>query len=265
VRLWPVLGAALSLLAVSCVAPASLMTWHQYRASAHHWPYIMEATATTGRLYYFGAEHTNDPLNTEIAELETAWNMIKPTRAFNEGGDPPVVSARDEEIRLYGEAGFVRWIAARDGVPVETLDLSRREQAQSLLARWSVGEAKTFFIQRALLPCEDRADCDREVEMNRILPIIETSSGLTTPPHNWPEFQDRLKRVEHATSNSHRQWFDPTQDGHPFNAMTREVEDARDRHMIAVLLEAVRHGARVFAVAGGSHVVRQERALRAGM
>jgi len=266
VKVGAFLGTIAVLLALSCGQSASLMTWHQYAASPHRWPYVVEvASRTGGTLYYYGAEHTYDPVDTQVATLETAWNAVRPTLALNEGGDLPVVRGRDEEIRLYGEAGLVRWLAARDGVRVETLDLSRLAQAQVLLTRWPAADVKTFLIQRALLPCEDRTGCDREVEATRILPIIETSSGLTSAPRNWAEFQDSLKRTQNTPRGNHRDWFDPTQDGHPFNAMAREVEDARDRHMIAVLVDAARRGEHSFAVAGGSHVVRQERALRSMM
>jgi hypothetical protein len=242
------------------------MTWQQYRGLPHHWPYVLDAASKTGgSLYYFGAQHTYQPQDAQIPELETAWNRVKPTRAFNEGGEPPVVHARDDEIRQYGEAGLVRWLAARDGIRIETLDLSRREQAQALRVRWSAEDVKTYLALRALLPCEDRPDCDREAEMTRILPIIQMETGLTSAPHTWQEFHDRLRHKAADEVGKHRDWFDPTLDGHRFNAMARQVEDARDRHMIAVLLDAVRRGERVFAVAGGSHVVRQERILRSGI
>jgi hypothetical protein len=238
------------------------MTWDRYQSTPHRWPYVVQLTTASGSLYYFGGQHTYDPSDPQIAQMEAAWNRLKPTRAFNEGGDPPVVRDPEEEIRQYGEAGFLRSLAARDRVHVETLDLSRREQAAALLTRWSAEHVKTFLLQRALLPCEDRADCDRETELGRILPIIEADTNLTAAPHNWPEFQDRLKRIARSDVTNHRAWFDPTQEGHPFNDMARHVEDARDLHMITVLLDAVRRGERVFAVAGGSHVVRQQPALR---
>ena len=259
------LGSLVALLAVSCGDATSLMTWNQYKGSPHRWPYVVQAFANRGAsLFYFGAQHTYDPRDEQMAQLEAAWNRVTPTLAFNEGGDPPVVSARDDEIRQYGEAGLVRWLAARDRVRVEPLDLSRREQAQALLRRWPAASVKIFLIQRALLSCEDRADCDREKEVTRILPIIDTSAGLGgTAPHNWRQFQDNVKRIA-PVDGSHRALFDPTRDGHLFNDMARHVEDVRDRHMIAVLLGALRRGERVFAVAGGSHVVRQERALRSG-
>lgn len=124
---------------------------------------------------------------------------------------------------------------------------------------------KAFLLQRALLPCEERANCDREAELSRILPIVEADTGLGAAPHDWQDLQDRLTRIARADADNHRAWFDPTRDGHPFNDMARHVEDARDRHMSAVLLDAVRSGERVFAVVGGTHVVRQERVIRDGI
>jgi hypothetical protein len=46
------------------------------------------------------------------------------------------------------------------------------------------------------------------------------------------------------------------------NALSADVNRARDRYMVAVIMNLVARGERVFAVVGSSHVVMQERALR---
>jgi len=256
-------SAILAILALSCsTAQNRLMSWREYEASQHHWPFVLRAVLGSGTLYYFGARHTADPRDPQVEQIAAAWDRLKPTRAFNEGGDPPLAPTRDDAVRQYGEAGFVRWLAARDGVHVATLDLPRSLQAQALRGRWSSQEAKAFFVQRALLPCEDRAGCDREAETERIVPIVEATTGLDSRPHTWTELQDSLSRLA-PPAGEHHDWFDPTRHGHPFNDMSRRIEDCRDRHMIQTLLDSMRAGHRIFAVAGGSHVVRQEPALRA--
>jgi hypothetical protein len=61
------------------------------------------------------------------------------------------------------------------------------------------------------------------------------------------------------------EWFDPatTQVQTYLNKVSLERGEFRDRHMLVLLTEQLAQGKRVFAVVGASHVVMQERALRA--
>jgi hypothetical protein len=60
-------------------------------------------------------------------------------------------------------------------------------------------------------------------------------------------------------------WFDPTKSEAYTNQVSRLSSEFRDRHIVKLLTEAVKNGARVFAVVGFSHVVMQERALKAAL
>src|SRR3954463_3427535 len=112
-------GTIIGLAALSCSTPPNrVMPWRVYEASEYRWPFVLSVAMGSGTLYYFGARHTVDPLDPEIGQLEAAWDRLKPTSAFNEGGDPPVGGTRQDAVGQYGEAGFVRWLAARDGVQV---------------------------------------------------------------------------------------------------------------------------------------------------
>jgi hypothetical protein len=240
------------------------MSWAEYNAASHEWPYTLNLESSRGALLYFGVQHSSSPRDQQLVTLEKFWEGFRPTIAFNEGGDPPVAQSRDEAITQYGEAGLVRWLASRDGVPISSLDLSRDLQANALRPHWPSEQVKLFFLVRALLPCESRSSCDPKAELGRILPIISSTTGIGSPPNTVEEVEQTLANIPPAEGGStdHAKWFDPTQAGHPFNVMAREVEDARDRHMVSVITLALQKGHRVFAVAGGSHVSRQEPALR---
>jgi len=58
-------------------------------------------------------------------------------------------------------------------------------------------------------------------------------------------------------------WFDPVASQAYTNQISRLSGEFRDLHMVKLLIDEVRQGKRVFAVVGGSHVVMQERALKA--
>jgi hypothetical protein len=60
-------------------------------------------------------------------------------------------------------------------------------------------------------------------------------------------------------------WFDPARSEAFTNEFTRQLSVFRDEHMLRNLVAAVRGGERVFAVVGSSHVIMQERALKAAL
>jgi hypothetical protein len=80
-----------------------------------------------GSLLYFGERHSNDASDQQFAEVEYLWKQFKPDIAFNEGGNPPVESTRDLAINMNGGPGLVRFLAARDNIPVRSLDPTRSE------------------------------------------------------------------------------------------------------------------------------------------
>jgi hypothetical protein len=103
------------------------MTWAAYSAlqrSGQHpqWPYISRIDSRRGALLYFGAAHSFSPGDVHHTRLEDEWAAFAPDIAFSEGGQPPIASSRDEAVKTAGEAGLVRFLAARDNVPTTTLD-----------------------------------------------------------------------------------------------------------------------------------------------
>jgi hypothetical protein len=92
---------------------ASIMNFDEYAKVRHGYPYIVELQIGKGALLYFGAQHTNDPQHSQIAQIEKLWKEFRPTLALNEGGDPPVLKTAQEAVSRIGEAGLVRYLAAR--------------------------------------------------------------------------------------------------------------------------------------------------------
>ena len=59
------------------------------------------------------------------------------------------------------------------------------------------------------------------------------------------------------------EWFVPFRNDSYTNRIARRLSEIRNRHMVELLVAAVKGKQRVFAVVGLGHVVMQERALRA--
>jgi hypothetical protein len=268
-RLVVVLAAALTTACAS--ADPSLMSFSEYAARPHSFPQILQIQGAAGALFYYGAAHTNDPANPQIAEIQRFWGAFRPTFAFNEGGTPPVFDALEETVGRYGESALVRWLARRDGVPVDTFEPSRGEIVAALVPRFTPEQIKVANVLRGLSQDSRRAEqfqiSDIDAEVERVLTILSRTHGLERAPTTASEFATSATRLSPSRSDWRHppaEWFDPVPDPPPtwFNAFAKAESNFRDEVIMRKLTQKVRDGERVFAVIGGSHVVMQERALR---
>ncbi len=254
------------------IGPAHVMTCEQYARVRHDTPYILQCARGGGRMIYYGARHVYDPADAQVQDIERFWNAFRPKIALNEGGDPPVASSRDEAVRRYGEAGLVRWLAARDGVPVTTFEPARQAEANDLLTQFSVEQVKVFYALRAVWQDGGRSSEARatsaETLVDGVLSWYGELRGLELGPLSSAEFVAACKRLLPAGADWRRpqpEWFDPVPRGGNVlwtSRLARRASEFRDRHIVERLLSELKPGQRVFAVIGASHVVMQEPALR---
>lgn len=244
------------------------MSWADYQRVAHTFPVVLDLPAGTGRLIYIGSHHTHDPAHSDIALIERLWNESQPSMAFNEGGDPPVLPDREATIRAYGEAGFVRWLARQAGIPVKSIDPSRSESVASLSNRFTAQQLKLFF---ALLQVKDHREHPTEPfaeRMARVFTVLNATPGLAVPPFNVTELERDYKTLfpsAGAFTEVPSRWFDPVGQDNFLNQIARISSELRDGKMVETLIDATCKGQHVFAVVGGTHVVMQERAIRAAI
>ena len=138
------------------------MTWEQYGAISHPYPYILRLSE--GQLLYFGSRHVYDPAEPQVAEIQKLWAEFVPTVALNEGGDPPVAGTIEDAVRQFGEPGLVRYLAARDNTPVMSLEPSSR--GRQLLPHYSREQIKAHGPAvpsgNASVPLEKKLEEDLE-------------------------------------------------------------------------------------------------------
>jgi hypothetical protein len=268
-RHFVVLTAAVA--AACATADPGLMSFSEYGARTRTFPQVLQIQAASGALFYYGAEHTNDPANPQIAEIQRFWQTFRPTFAFNEGGAPPVFDTVEETVGRYGEAALVRWLARRDGVPVETFEPSRGEIVAAVSDRFTSEQIKVADVLRQLSQDSRRSEqyaiSDMDAEIDRVLTTLSQTPGLDREPKKASEFAGAATRLVPPGSDWRRpsaDWFDPVPDPPPtwFNAFARAESYVRDQAIVQRLARKVRDGERVFAAIGGTHVVIQERSLR---
>ncbi len=253
---------------VSCARHVRIMTPKEYSAHFYIPPYVLRINRPTASLIYFGASHTNNPDDPQISEIEQSWAQFHPEIAFNEGGNPPTEKLRDESIKKFGEPGLVRFMAARDGVPVASIDPPREEEAVELTKKFKREKVKLFFILRQVSEYGHINHPTRSLEdqLRITFANLNAAPGLKTRPSTVSELET-LYSIYFPNSGSFKNvpadWFDPTRSDTFLNQIAVQDNLYRDEYMVNLLAGEVLMGKKVFAVVGFTHVVCQESALRA--
>ncbi|NJC40633.1 hypothetical protein GGQ87_000891 [Brevundimonas alba] len=232
-----------------------------------------------GRLSYFGAQHSRDPADPQFVAIEAAFRAAAPSVVFYEGPDRGVGADGPETISSRGESGYVRWLAARDGVGVTALEPSPLDQFKALTERFPADQVELFFVLREAVRLRDRENLSGEALDGALESLLSRLSGMTAAAgiqlpfadlagleaaygQHWPDGPDW--RV--VPSN----WFDPLANdaktgGRFMAAINAASSETRNVHMYRVLAKAARSGDRVFAVVGRNHVPMQAEALRCAL
>ena len=143
---------SLAALVAACAATRSpWMSFAEYAESEHPTPYVLRWKLRDSTLLYFGSAHTFDPEDQQVVDIARLWSEMRPTLAFNEGGDPPALVDPSEAIENHGEAGLVRHLAARDGVPVRSLEPPYDAQVAALRRNFSVEQIAVFYVARQIV------------------------------------------------------------------------------------------------------------------
>lgn len=256
----------------SAPARVGIMSFEEYAKKRHRVPYIINLSAGRGRLIYFGAKHIFGSDDPQLAHIERLWAKSKPEVAFFEGADPdsiPMAAKSREEVR--GESGLVVFLAARDKVSVRTLEPAKGDEIALLLNTYSPEEVKMFYVLRQI-PQFRRGIHTESIESytENVLGWLSLRPELKGAPRTLAELKASAARLFPQLADWRdvpQAWFDPVPSPPPtyLNDVSRRLSEFRDRYMLTLLAEQVAQGKRVFAVVGASHVVMQERALRAAI
>ena len=243
----------------------AILTYKQYASIQHKGPYILQFNTGSGSLLFYGAEHTGDSKDRQIADIERRWTAFHPTVAYNEGGDPPTLDDPDAAVKQYAEPGFLRFLAGRDHVPVATFEPSFDDEVAYALKNYSRQQVKVFYALRQVTEARVAAGTTPlEERIKDWLSNYLPDHGLKNSPNTLAGFTESCKSLFPDLTDWRKvseDWFDPTQSGHYTNDLANDTGVFRDKHIFRVLVARAKRGDRVFAVIGASHVVVQEAAL----
>ena len=247
---------------------APLLTDEEYDAlvATHPRPYIVEIeNKNGGTLLLYGSEHTQEPDNPQIADIQTRWNDFHPTVALVEGRLGFFIQGLQNPVEEYGEMGWVFSLARQDNVSVYTWEAPREREIQSVLEEYSKEQVALFYILRPYFGNFRFGKPDN--------PDV-VAEGYIRERSDYPGIENTISSVEQIDAiwqrdfQNEADWRDTTdQFGLPgyLGEIAAHSNKARDEHFVRVTIDLVKKGERVFAIAGSSHAVKLEPALQAAL
>ena len=243
-----------------------ILTGEEYDAlvDTHPRPYIVEIDAQNGgALLLYGSEHTQNPKNPQIADIQERWTNFRPTVALVESRLGFFVQGLQNPIEEYGEMGWVFSLAKKDKVSVYTWEVPREREIQYVLNQYPKEQVTLFYILR---PYFSNFRYDKPDDPDTV------AAGYIRERGDYPGIENTISSVEEIDMIWERDfpdeadWRDTSdQFGLPgyLGEIANSSNEARDEHFTRVIIDLVQKGERVFAIAGSSHAVKLEPALRA--
>ena len=234
------------------------------------WPYLVELEADEGSLFYFGSYHSNNPDDVQMDDIASRWTATRPTVALTEntGGFAP--GGKRRAIKALGEFGLVIHLAEEYDVPVYSLEPTWDDEISMVTERFSREEATVFYTLRVYL--SERGNERDSARMDKLAMHLLGKRGNRPGLGGVVADLDAFDAVWNEHFGDDRDWRTlppraiwPGDEPTRLQAISRFVNEVRDRHMARVVIDFVKRGERVFAIAGGSHVVKQEPVLRAAL
>lgn len=246
--------------------PVSLMTAAEYGVviETHPRPYVVEIESGGGGIILYGAEHTKDPADPQIADIRRRWREFGPTVALVESRLGIMFPGFMDPVKTFSEPGAVHALARDDGIPTYSWEPPLEVRMDSLLDQGFSREQVALYS--VLGPYFSNRRYGRPEDPESVVAEAVRKRGT------WPGIEGALRDVESVEAAWTRHfpegpdWRDVSdQYGLPGFLGQIDGNAARDEHFIRVIIDLVRQGERVFAVAGLSHAVKLDAALHAAL
>ncbi len=244
-----------------------ILSFAEYATVRHSTPYVVDIVHSGSQLVLFGGRHSSDPSDPMFDQLEAAFLRLSPTFALHEGTPPAVETNREVAICRHGEAGLIRYLAARTHIESASMDIPLAEEARRLRRKMPAGEALVFLVVRQLASFNRKtARQDFAAYFNEFFELIAPALELTVI--DWPLVEREHQRILGHPLSARRvtaHETNPMCDDLPTQRIARWSNRQRDEHMLGRLIAALRTHRRLFAAVGVTHAVMLEPALRAAL
>ncbi len=245
--------------AIELAAP--ILTAEQYgeKAATHPRPYIV---AIDTSLLLFGATHTKNPFDPQIDSMRALWKIFSPTVVLVEGRLGFLFRWSTDPVEKFGESGWAADKAKHERISLYTWEPLFEEEIAWTLKKFPQKRVALFYILRPYFGQvkfgkPDDPDAWVEGTIGRRTKVKGLEGSLRSVAE--------IDSIWRADFPEKKDWRD-TDDRYGWvgylNDIAKESNAYRDEHFARAIIQLVRNGERVFAVAGSSHAVKLENALR---
>lgn len=239
------------------------------------WPYKFSIQKNNQYIYHFGANHSCNPEDPQYPALRAFWAEFlektgkKNAVVFVEGGKRRVRSSEEEAIDKGAEADFITFLANKEGIETFSPEPPEKFRFEELLKKFTKEEIIYHdFVRMAYQWNRRWKKPDFEEYLNYSLAQDKENSG-------WYDFDfsiDHMIRLHKQISGRDFDKNDkdflgvimnPTTTFCRINELERfESDTFRDGYILEQIEKYWNEGKNLFIVYGGSHTIRQERAVR---
>lgn len=226
----------------------------------HERPYVYEISSEGGAVLVFGAEHTRDPNDPQIADITRRYRAFGPTVVLCESRLGVMFPQLMDPVETFGEVGIVHRLARRSGAVSYTWEPRSDVLVRSLFDQGFTREqAGLYFALRSYFSNLRHArPSDPEAFV----------ADTLTERMRW----EGLDRVFETVGDVQSAWDEAFPEGPDWRDVSDEhalpgflsridLNIVRDEHLVRTVVDLVGQGERVFVICGSSHAVKIENAL----
>lgn len=228
----------------------------------HERPYIVQISNESGAVLLYGAEHTRDPLDPQISDIESKWKDFSPSVAFVEGRLDFLMEGFMNPVSELGEGGWVNKLARDNGVPSFTWELKREDEVALMLQSLTKEQVALYYFLRPYVSSlrfgkPENPDEALQRYIDERVDILGLGDTIKT-----------VKEVDVIWQRDFRglpDWRDTSdQYGWPgyLNQVAEQANTIRNEHLARLIVYLVQRGERVFVVAGSAHAVSLHNTLQ---
>lgn len=219
-------------------------------AEGHPNPYYFRA----GDVVMFGAEHTKDPDDPQIDQIDELWDELDPTVALVEGRLGFLAPGFMDPVENYGESGHVLGLAKDNDADAYTWEMPEEDMVDALAEEHPKERVALFMVLRPYFSnLRNGKPDDPDAFVEEFLGRAQYPSVAGAIDD--VEDIDRIWARDFADAPDWRDVSDEEDLPGYLQAVMNSSNDLRNRYLLRVALDLVSSGERVFVVAGSSHAV----------
>jgi hypothetical protein len=235
-------------IASNCTA-SYIVPFSKYDSISNHpRPFIIEIP----NVVVFGATHTRDPKDPQIAEIESKWKQLKPTIALVEGRLDFLLPGIMDPVKNLGEGGKVKALAGKSGIPVYNWDLSKEELANRLKQKFT---PQQIAIAQILSPYFSKMRFGKPSSPEKSIEEFLSRAKYVGMENNFRSAADvdrEWKKFFPAGPDWRNVSDETTLPGY-LNDYLAAINDMRNQQLVCAIQQLKSKGEKVFVICGSSH------------